>query len=186
MATERSVRIRELEPDRVRGTKLAFRYTTDEYYDAEVSDGGFGIRFVKKRMDAPVQKSFSDELCAAWVSDPVIFAAFSDERGVGVIELCHERWNNRLRITNLLVDEGLRGMGIGSLLMLSAVGHAKEVGARALVLETQSCNVSAIGFYRAAGFSLCGCDLGCYSNSDVEKREVRLEFMRKLEPAREG
>ncbi len=186
MATERNVRIVELEPERVRGTRLLYDYTTEGYYDPEITDGGFGIRFVKKSFDVPVRKSFSDILCDEWVADPVLFAAVSDGRGVGVIELCHEKWNNRVRITNLLVDNELRSMGIGSLLILSAVSHAKEIGARAIVLETQSCNLPAIEFYRAAGFSLCGCDLKCYSNSDVEKREVRLEFCRAIETPKEA
>ena len=46
------------------------------------------------------------------------------------------------------------------------------------MLETQSCNDPAIRFYRKHGFALIGFDLTAYSETDVEKREVRLEFAR--------
>ena len=45
-----------------------------------------------------------------------------------------------------------------------------------LVLETQSCNVPAINFYLKQSFTLIGFDIAAYSNDDVEKKEVRLEF----------
>jgi hypothetical protein len=45
-----------------------------------------------------------------------------------------------------------------------------------LILETQSCDVSAIDFYLKQGFDLIGFDSAAYSNDDIEKKEVRLEF----------
>ena len=62
--------------------------------------------------------------------------------------------------------------------MERAVEEARAAGARSLVLETQSCNDPAIRFYRKHGFALIGFDLTAYSETDVEKREVRLEFAR--------
>ena len=56
--------------------------------------------------------------------------------------------------------------------------EARAAGARSLVLETQSCNDPAIRFYRKHGFALIGFDLTAYSETDVEKQEVRLEFAR--------
>lgn len=49
-----------------------------------------------------------------------------------------------------------------------------------LVLETQSCNVQAISFYRKQGFELVGLDSAAYSNDNIEKGEVRLEFGRRI------
>jgi ribosomal protein S18 acetylase RimI-like enzyme len=57
-----------------------------------------------------------------------------------------------------------------------AVKVAKEKGARMLVLETQSCNVAAIAFYLKQGFVLIGFDSAAYSNTDLEKKEVRIEM----------
>lgn len=62
---------------------------------------------------------------------------------------------------------------------------AESTGARMIVLETQSCNESAIAFYRKNGFSIIGFDLYSYSNNDPERHEVRIEMGKKLrEPSR--
>ena len=57
-----------------------------------------------------------------------------------------------------------------------AKNQAVAEGRRAVILETQSCNVSAVGFYLHEGFTLIGLDTCCYSNRDIERREVRLEL----------
>ncbi|NLK44818.1 MAG: GNAT family N-acetyltransferase, partial [Tissierellia bacterium] len=44
----------------------------------------------------------------------------------------------------------------------------------------QTCNTRAIDFYIKNGFIVNGIDLSCYSNDDVEKKEVRLELVYKL------
>lgn len=54
--------------------------------------------------------------------------------------------------------------------------QAKRQGRRAIILETQSCNVRAIAFYLSQGFELIGFDSCCYSNIDVEKHEVRVNL----------
>ena len=83
-----------------------------------------------------------------------------------------------MRVSNIWVAEGRRRAGVGSALMERAVEEARAAGTRSLVLETQSCNAPAIRFYRKNGFALIGFDLTAYSETDVEKREVRLEFAR--------
>ena len=62
-----------------------------------------------------------------------------------------------------------------------AVDVAKDTGVRMLVLETQSCNLPAIDFYLKHGFELLGLDTAAYSNADVAKGEVRLEFGRVIQ-----
>ena len=47
---------------------------------------------------------------------------------------------------------------------------------RAIILETQSCNVPAICFYLQEGFELIGFDSCCYSNRDIGRKEVRLDL----------
>jgi ribosomal protein S18 acetylase RimI-like enzyme len=88
----------------------------------------------------------------------------------------YEKWNSRMRVWEFLVKEEVRRKGIGKMLMGLAVKTAKERGARMLVLETQSCNVPAITFYLRQNFNLIGFDSTAYSNEDIEKKEVRLEF----------
>lgn len=63
---------------------------------------------------------------------------------------------------------------------------AEAMGARMIVLETQSCNESAIAFYRKNGFSIIGFDLYSYSNNDPERHEVRIEMGKKLQGSSKG
>ncbi len=53
---------------------------------------------------------------------------------------------------------------------------AKETGARMIILETQTCNEKAIKFYRKHGFDIIGFDLYAYSNTDIERHEIRIEM----------
>jgi len=66
------------------------------------------------------------------------------------------------------------------LLVDHAIRLSKERRATMLVVETQSCNVPAINFYLKNGFELIGFDTAAYSNEDIERKEVRLEFGLKM------
>jgi ribosomal protein S18 acetylase RimI-like enzyme len=158
--------------------QLDYSYTTTGYYDVVSTSGaqGWRIELALKSFDGPVEKAFSQRMFEAHVEEPRAFAAVLGEEQVGWVEVGYERWNNRARIWQLLVREGFRRRGVGSLLMARAVEVAREKGARMLALETQSCNVPAISFYLKQGFVLIGLDSAAYSNSDVERREVRLEL----------
>ena len=79
-------------------------------------------------------------------------------------------------VTELWVHEKIRRQGIGHRLMEIAKRQAVEEGRRALILETQSCNANAIGFYMHEGFELIGFDSCCYTNNDIKRREVRLDL----------
>lgn len=94
------------------------------------------------------------------------------------IELCPETWSKRLMVTELYVAPTLRGQGWGRRLIELAQKKAVEGGCRALILETQSCNVNAVDFYLHMGFSLIGFDTCCYTNRDVDRREVRFDMGR--------
>jgi hypothetical protein len=45
-----------------------------------------------------------------------------------------------------------------------------------LVLKTQFYNVPAIKFYLNYGFQLIGFDSATYTNDDITRKELRLEF----------
>ena len=92
------------------------------------------------------------------------------------IEVCPEEWSNRLMVTELWVSDELRDKGIGKRLMDKAKEIAINQKRRAIILETQSCNVNAIGFYLHEGFELIGFDTCCYTNNDIKRREVRIDL----------
>ena len=165
------------------GFVLPIEYTTDRYYDVTLtsSDKGWSATFEKKFFDSPVthtpeEYDYPDKLFQPHWKGAFAYGAFDGERLIGAIELYPEKWTNRIRITELWIEEKYRKRGIGKQLMDKAKSRAKQRGARMLILETQSCNVNAIGFYLHEGFDLVGflsCD---YSDTDIERKEVRMEM----------
>lgn len=104
--------------------------------------------------------------------------------------MCPEEWSNRLMVTELWVSDALQGKGLGKQLMNIAKDIAVKQQRRAIILETQSYNAKAIGFYLHEGFELIGLDTCCYSNNDIERREVRINpgyfFHREGRPQEHG
>ena len=162
------------------GHALPFRYTTAHYYDAEISrdSDGFGVYFTKKAFEKPIVKDNTGEdlLYAPWWEGVQGYGMFEDGALVACLELWQEAWSDRLRVTELWVADSHHRRGIGSALMDFAKRQAKELGCRAIMLETQSGNENAIAFYLAQGLTLFGFDRSCYTNRDVERRDVRLEL----------
>ena len=155
--------IRKLAEEKWKGYKLHFSYTTDGYYDFDVRGWAFGLVF----------HPYGEER----------EKSFEGEKFVGAVGCARESWNNRFRVTELLVDVPFRGRGIGSALLARAEEEGRRAGARMLVLETQTCNRRAIDFYRKNGFAPIGFDLCSYSDEDRERTEVRLEMGKSLAPA---
>jgi ribosomal protein S18 acetylase RimI-like enzyme len=162
--------------------KLENEYTTCQHYKVQISHTkkSWTAKLVLTPLPKPTQKRFEDQLFAEHVEEPRAFAATYNGKQIAWIELGYQKWNNRMRIWELLVKKEYRGKGIGTQLMQHAIKLAEEKGARMLVLETQSCNVKAIQFYLKHGYELIGFDTTAYSNQDIEKNEVRLELGLKL------
>jgi ribosomal protein S18 acetylase RimI-like enzyme len=173
-------RIIPLDRDKWQGHKLAFHYVSQNYYDVEISrsDGRFDVSFIKKPFDTPFEHlpNDSDKLFQPWWDDVKAWGIVENDRLIAVIETAIEEWSNRLRITELWIDDAYRRKGIGTALMDIAVKRAKDENRRAIMLETQSRNEGAISFYLAYGFTLIGFDACCYGNDDLSRKEVRMEF----------
>ena len=170
-----------------KGVPIPMRYTTEEYYDLEVSENAdaFEAKMIKKKFEKPVTHApedydFPDGLYQDHWEKAEAYGLYREEDGkkilMACIEVCPEEWSYRLMVTELWVDDSLHRQGIGTALMNKAKEVAKEQGRRAIILETQSCNVRAIAFYRAQGFHLIGFDSCCYTNRDVERREIRFNM----------
>lgn len=171
--------IRRLEKETYAGRKFTANYKTNGYYEIGTSESGFQICYVS--FEKPVEKSFDDVFFGEWLEHPVAFGAFDSGKLVGYVEGSIETWNNRFRISNICVfDDKKRSTGIGTRLMEAIQKEAEYSGARMIVLETQSCNVAAIAFYRKQGFAIIGFDLYAYSNTDPERHEVRIEMGKNL------
>ncbi len=161
-----------------KGYELRFAYQTDSHFRVtrQVSEDEISFRLTRERFDKPVDKRFTDKLYADHLASPEAYGWFEEEAWAGVLEINHETWSNRLRITELIVFEKHRRQGIAMRLVDYAKDRARALGARQIVLETQTCNVPALGFYFAAGFTPVGLDTSCYKNDDIERGEVRVEL----------
>ena len=171
------MRIAELPRHQFEGYELLFSYDSRAYWDLRLrtTENVFSAEFVRTPCSL-IHKEFTDALFAPYWDDPHAFGLFDGNRLLAIIEVTPENWNNRLRITNLFVQEGYRRRGYGSLLMTKAREIARAQGRRAIILETQSCNAAAIQFYLTQGLSFMGFNACEYSNQDIDRREIRLEL----------
>jgi predicted N-acetyltransferase YhbS len=172
-----------LPKEKWKGTTIPIGYTTDKYYDVNVNktDRGYVIEIKKKDLTEPVTHSpeeydFPDKLYEDHWENAYAWGVIVRDKLVAAIETDQELWSNRLRITELWVSEKYQKQGIGHALIEMAKEQARRERRRAIILETQSCNVNAIDFYQHEGFSLIGMDTCCYKNNDLHRKEVRLEF----------
>lgn len=171
--------IRQLDKEVYAGKKFTAQYQTNGYYDIRATGQGFEIKYTP--FEAPAEKGFDDAFFGEWLEDPVAFGAFEDGKLAGFVEGAPESWNSRFRISNICVfDNAQRSKGVGTALMNTILKAAEATGARMIVLETQSCNESAVAFYKKNGFDIIGFDLYSYSNTDPENHEVRIEMGKKL------
>lgn len=171
--------IKQLGKETYAGRKFTARYKTHGYYDIAPCENGFRMGYVP--FDTPVERSFDDVFFGEWLENPTAFGAFENGKLLGYVEGALEGWNNRFRISNICVFEGSeRSRGIGTKLLNAIQRTAESTSARMIVLETQSCNENAIAFYRRNGFSMIGFDLYAYSNTDLDRHEVRIEMGKKI------
>lgn len=180
---EANIVIVELEKRNSYLREIVSKYSSFHYYDVSVFSerGCWRLELTRKAFESRLDKNYHGKLFDDHVNEPRVFSALLSDRQVGWIELGYDRWNNRMRVWEFLIEEEFRGRGIGTLLMKHVVKIARDEGARMLVLETQTNNATAIEFYLNFGFQLIGLDLAAYSNEDINKKEVRLELGLKLQ-----
>ena len=175
--------IEYLPAERWKGTPVPLEYTTEYYYDVALSRTatGYDIPIVRRRFETPVTHTqaewgYPDSLYRPWWEGAEAYGIVEGDALLAVIEVCQETWSKRMVVTELWIAPGLRGQGWGRRLMELAQRRTVEAGCRALILETQSCNVNAVEFYRHMGFELIGFDTCCYTNRDIERCEVRFNM----------
>ena len=168
-----------------KGVAIPLATRSDSYYDVEISPldrDGCTVSFARKKAEreivhTPEEYDFPDALYQDYWENAEAYGVVGDGgKLMACIEVCPEEWSNRLLVTELWVAEELRGKGVGKRLMDKAKEVAVRQGRRAIILETQSCNTNAIGFYLHQGFELIGFDTCCYTNNDIGRREVRMNL----------
>lgn len=183
MVHMKELEIQELSKENWKGTLLPVSYLSDYYYDIwiEKTEDGFHIPIKKKHFEAtfrhlPEDGEYPDRLYEDWWENARAFGIVEDGTLLAAIEICPEEWSNRLLITELFVGEEIRGQGYGRKLIDLAKTITIQNKYRVLMLETQSSNVNAVDFYLHEGFTLIGFDTCCYTNNDIERREVRFNM----------
>ena len=171
----------ELDKENYDYHELHYVYDSSEHYKVEMteSSSGFSFCFIREKLESIYHHDSYDVLFSdSWQDVNAFGIKRCDTDGIiAYLEISREEWNDRLRITNLLVKEEYRGLGFGSLLVNKAKEIAKLEDRRIIVLETQSCNIPAIDFYKKQGFVFAGTNLYFYSNIDVEEDEVMIEMV---------
>ena len=168
-----------LPKEKWKGTPVPLTYSNDSYYDLEISpltEKGCTVSLVRKTSE-PFSRDHNDTLYQEYWENAEAYGVVSSQgKMLACIEVCPEEWSNRLLVTELWVAEEIRGQGVGKRLMDRAKEIARSQKRRAVMLETQTCNTNAIGFYLHEGFELIGFDTCCYTNDDIGKKEVRLNL----------
>ena len=168
-----------------KGTAIPLATRSNSYYDLEIhplDSNGCVISLTRKQAEeeivhTPEEYDFPDSLYQEHWENAEAFGIVSEDGDLlACIEVCPEEWSNRLMVTELWVSDELRHQGIGKRLMDKAKEIAVSQNRRAIILETQSCNTNAIGFYLHEGFELIGLDTCCYTNNDIGRREVRINL----------
>lgn len=121
-------------------------------------------------------------LCRAMLPAGFSLAAYEQGQMAAVAIAEPHSWNRTLSIWEFHVALAFRRQGIGRLVMEALAEKAGAAGLRALVVETQNTNVSAITFYRSVGFKIEGVDISYYTNQDLSPQgEVAVFMKRRLQ-----
>lgn len=160
--------------------ELHYSYTTNEHYRVELDDSSecMCVKYVREKYPEPRREENTDTLYQEYWNNPEAYAVCDDETNeiLGYVEVSGEEWNNRLRMTQLLVKPEHRGKGAGKFMLDFVKSIASEREYRIIVLEAQNYNIPAIDFYRSQGFAFCGGNVYFYTNEDIQDDEVMLEM----------
>ena len=172
--------IRALDYGEYKGFELDCHYVTKAYREIKITDDKrIKIHIKRKRMKKET-RGFTGVLYESHIRNGMACGVFERKKLIGVIEGSLETWHNVYRIWNMWVDPRYRREGYGNALMKHIYNEAESLGARAIILEVQSCNDQAIKFYEAMGLHFVGFDTLAYTNEDIKNKEVRLEYGKRL------
>ncbi|MFW9784501.1 MAG: GNAT family N-acetyltransferase [Candidatus Heimdallarchaeota archaeon] len=178
--------IQIFEKDFPNNKKDIFQYYSKFYYDISVKEkkknSGWSIDLQKTQFPSTFTKYSEGDIFQKYKEGAEYYIAFNDNgKEIGLIVVGKQSWNNTARIWDISINEESQRKGFGEKLLKFAEKRAVEWNCRAIVLECQSSNYSAIQFYLKYGYTFTGFDLIAYSNNDIDRHEVRLEMGKILE-----
>lgn len=149
----RKIKIRRAKPDDARGIIDCFNEVMNEGIyllgDRYMGDEDF------------LEMRINDDM------NELFLVALYDERVVGVLTLTREsfRKNRHVAFLGIAIRKEFRHQGIGTALMETSFGWAREMGIEKICLEVFSTNVNAIELYKKLGFQIEG----------IRKRQFKIE-----------
>lgn len=171
--------LRQLERKDYAGHTFTARYTTDSVYQVTATDWSFSLQ--RRALEKSQEFGFTDSLFGDWLEDPVVFGLWDGQTLAAFVEGSVETWHRLFRVSNLYVEPAYRRQSLGRRLLTHMLDYAGTIpGCRGVILETQNCNVPAISLYTRLGFRLCRVDTHEYSNQDLARNQIRLDFIRVL------
>ena len=177
------IELRKLGPKELADRENNFQYESDGYFRVRITENVDGWAIDMKREDFPeiFRKCEREKVITPYKGDSEIYGAFIGGKEAGLIQFEYQEWCNSVRVWDIDVLPEFRRKGVGKALMEHCISRARELGARRVILETQTSNLKAISFYRSMGFHLAGMDTSNYHNDDIARNEVRLEMARYLD-----
>lgn len=95
----------------------------------------------------------------------ILFAQYRDAI-IGTVAL-RNIGDGVMELTKMAVDEAFQGLGAGGLLCSAAIGRARQLQAKKLILYSQSHLAPALAIYRRNGFIDIPLEAGKYKRADV-------------------
>lgn len=96
-----------------------------------------------------------------------ILFALSDDKIAGTVALMSAA-PGVFELTKMAVDKEMRGNGIGKALCLAAIDKARQLGAREVILYSNTSLKNAISIYRNMGFKEVPLEAGVYNRADIK------------------
>jgi len=100
----------------------------------------------------------------------ILFAEY-EGKIIGTVALIKEE-DDVYELAKMGVDENHQGLGAGKFLCKSAIELARDLGAKKLILYTQSSLLPAISLYRKLGFLEVPLTKGLYKRADLKMELV--------------
>ena len=173
----------EADIPRLAGIRAGF--TSPTVLDVERAGAGFtgGWRLVERELPEPFDKgddydfdhTEQTNIRRRWRQGNGLHLIVEwNGRVAGILDVTAQEWNHTAWVWNIMLDEAIRGQGIGRDLFNRAVVWARRMGYRALMVETQTNNVPACKFYVRMGCQLEGIRTAHYTNHDIAHGEVAI------------
>jgi len=138
--------------------------------DRILDDGQVNIKFREMRLPRAVEVYYPNYYQLKnndWLEKGDTLTALHSGKVVGYIKITEQPKSSTAWITDVVVDDKMRRMGIGSALVIAAQEWAVERNLRWLIIEMQLKNYPGIKMASKLGFEFSGYSDHYYPNQDI-------------------